>query len=101
MKIRNSFVSNSSSSSFICVGCDEIFAGWDGEYDVGTVVCDNPGDGRMMCEDCWDEGDGECPLCTNVIIPIDEKYTWMRSKLGMSEEQIEEAIRAERSKENK
>jgi DNA-directed RNA polymerase subunit M/transcription elongation factor TFIIS len=80
MKIRTSFVSNSSSTSFTCQHC-----GWRLIFGV----------------DCWDEGNGECPLCTNVIIPIDEKYTWMRSKLGMSEEQIEEAIRAERSKENK
>ena len=101
MKIRNSFVSNSSSSSFVCVGCDESFAGWDGEYDVETVVCDNLDDRHMMCEDCWDEGNGECPLCTNVIIATNEKYIWMKNKLGLTEYQLEKTIREEKNENKK
>jgi hypothetical protein len=42
MKERNGFVSNSSSSSFICVVCGEIESGMDaGPYDFDMVECTN------------------------------------------------------------
>lgn len=37
MKIRQGFVSNSSSSSFTCPVCEETFEGYDGEYGMDTV----------------------------------------------------------------
>ena len=49
MKIRNGFVSNSSSSSFICEVCVEEQSGWDlGLEEVGMYECVN---GHYFCED--------------------------------------------------
>ena len=48
MKIRNGFVSNSSSSSFVCCVCDEILSGWDASpSDLGMKMCVN---GHTFCE---------------------------------------------------
>lgn len=53
MKIRNGFVSNSSSSSFICDVCGAEASGWDMSMDeAGTVQCVN---GHMFCEDHLDD----------------------------------------------
>ena len=47
MKIRSGFVSNSSSSSFICVVCGEEASGWDiGLADAGMFECKN---GHTCC----------------------------------------------------
>lgn len=51
MKIRSGFVSNSSSSSFICNICGYSYAGYDGEYDVEHFTCVNK---HKICEDCFD-----------------------------------------------
>ena len=49
MKIRTTFVSNSSSSSFICDFCGRIESGRDlNQYDAGMYCCEN---GHMFCED--------------------------------------------------
>ena len=48
MKIRTGFVSNSSSSSFVCDVCAYSEAGWDGQYDIQVVRCQN---GHEMCEE--------------------------------------------------
>ena len=39
MKIRSGFVSNSSSSSFVCSVCNTVETGYDGEYDFPTTYC--------------------------------------------------------------
>lgn len=51
MKIRQYFVSNSSSSSFVCEICDASFSGWDGDYgdDLRKLRCEN---GHVMCSSC-------------------------------------------------
>jgi hypothetical protein len=49
MKIRNGFVSNSSSSSFICAVCGETFSGWDAmELDFDLCRCDA---GHIFCDE--------------------------------------------------
>jgi len=48
MKIRTGFVSNSSSSSFVCDICGNIESGYDARpEDVGMTICKN---GHTMCE---------------------------------------------------
>ena len=49
MKIRLKFVSNSSSSSFICEVCGNVESGYDLSYeDVGYVCCEH---GHVMCKE--------------------------------------------------
>lgn len=49
MKIRKSFVTNSSSSSFICDSCGHDESGWDMCLsDAGMMECEN---GHTVCED--------------------------------------------------
>ena len=58
MKIRKGFVSNSSSSSFICDLCGESHSGWDiNVYAVGGYECEN---GHVVC--CLDRefDSGKC-----------------------------------------
>ena len=40
MKIRTGFVSNSSSSSFVCSVCNRVEEGYDGQYGFDTSYCD-------------------------------------------------------------
>jgi len=49
MKIRRGFVSNSSSSSFVCDICHESYEGYDGQYDTDVVYCNA---GHEICGDC-------------------------------------------------
>jgi len=61
MKIRNGFVSNSSTSSFVCDLCGEEYTGWDAspwDRDYGCYVCPNE---HVMCEEHVD-GDVETPV---------------------------------------
>lgn len=71
MKIRSGFVSNSSSSSFVCELCGHTESGWDASLeDCGFVQCVN---GHTLCEDEayeYDEKDADdcipetsCPIC--------------------------------------
>ena len=47
MKFRNGFVTNSSSSSFICQICGDVQSGWDMSFDeAGFVECEN---GHEFC----------------------------------------------------
>lgn len=78
MKIRNGFVSNSSSSSFICQICNATETGFDADYhDFGFIRCEN---GHMFCEthlidveeskeadvpnDDYDITEVKCPICS-------------------------------------
>ena len=41
MKIRQGFVSNSSSSSFVCSVCETVETGYDGQYDIDITQCES------------------------------------------------------------
>lgn len=49
MKIRSGFVSNSSSSSFVCGVCGVSYEGWDGQYEVKHYSCNR---GHEVCGNC-------------------------------------------------
>jgi hypothetical protein len=67
MKIRQGFVSNSSSSSFTCCVCGEEESGWDLEYDTcerGHDLCgDCSIEADSPCDDCDEEDDDKCSAC--------------------------------------
>ena len=48
MKVRAGFVSNSSSSSFVCDICGREEAGYDGEYGISVATCD---EGHAWCNE--------------------------------------------------
>jgi len=57
MKLRTMFVSNSSSSSFVCDICNETFNGYDGDYgDIKEVTCEG---GHSFCDEHISEKDIE------------------------------------------
>ena len=48
MKVRSGFVSNSSSSSFVCSVCNTVETGYDGQYDFDVSQCY---DGHEWCSE--------------------------------------------------
>ena len=109
-KIRTSFVTNSSSSSFVCVICGEEASGWDmGLRDAGMYECEN---GHVFCdchilpsiekpdissEDEDEEDDDDryqltekrCPICQFKIIKKDDAFDYiLKIMSNLTEESI-------------
>jgi len=76
MKVRTNFVSNSSSSSFICAICGNKESGWDMslsnaemfECTHNHTVCESH---RISLEDCEE---GTCGKCNNCLENEDKTY---------------------------
>lgn len=110
MKIRNGFVSNSSSSSFICDICGESETYYDGLSDVDAVRCkDDIHSYHLECAKKFDlvmvEDDyygGEsvttetCPCCNLKILTKGDKLAFLIKKVGMSDVEILKQLQAER-----
>lgn len=113
MKIRQGFVSNSSSSSFICEISGETFSGFDvGLYDAQMVVCENDHTfldsylietpalkEEMENNDDWDY-DGRwgvsassCPICSLNEIPDKAVLEFILKEHNVSRHIVEEIIR--------
>ena len=93
MKIRNGFISNSSSSAFICPICQETA---DSEY-TDTVWCDVCN--NEFCEDCAGTNEiketGEnCPVCSLKIITDEDKIAYLLKSRGLANQLIEVEMRA-------
>ena len=101
MKIRSGFVSNSSSSSFICDVCGSAEEEYDGE---GRILCEEE---HSICNNCdsedyiriesddWGEviTKGTCPICTKKVVPDYMKLQYLCNTLGITGEQVAELVR--------
>jgi len=103
MKKRLGFVSNSSSSSFICVICGGIEGGFDcGLEEVEMLEC---AAGHEFHEDCmlkedlekidFEEEDSRygvdislCPICSMKQLLEEDGYAFLKIKNGISEKEV-------------
>jgi len=100
MKVRSGFVSNSSSSSFICDECGENFCGYEfSHYDVDHYECEN---GHYFCEKlefdhkkAWEEMQKNRIAKAQKYVDdkIWQKYTWY------TEDEIRQELVDEQEKE--
>lgn len=113
MKIRNGFVSNSSSSSFICEICGAVESGMDISLrECKMVQCKN---GHVFHEACLDEESKNiltelsedenteypyemdisfCPVCQLRVLTNDDASFYLEKVLGMTYEQVLNDIKA-------
>lgn len=105
MKIRTNFVSNSSSSSFICQICYKAYNGFDDDLtDLGLIECEND---HMFCqrhllkqddhtEFCINNGIqvfiDYCPICQMKTFIKSDILTYLEKKIDLFE--IETEIRS-------
>lgn len=121
MKIRNGFVSNSSSSSFVCMVSGEVEGGWDMSLeDAGMYQCVN---GHTFCErfildkkvqasdiendhedddedyDSYDEryevSSDRCPICTLTKITDEDILKYVIKKCNFEKSKIVDNIRTD------
>jgi len=96
MKIRDGFVSNSSSSSFVCEVCSEAHETWDGSLsDIGMCECQN---GHVFCIDhklnnAEPNEDYQipmtaCPICQFKHIPDYMITTYLRARLKIDKNDV-------------
>jgi|GEM_PF-1864928 len=104
MKIRNGFVSNSSSSSFVCDVCKETVSGYDMTlYDAAMFQCVN---GHTICEEHAPEtkkgidGDaryefpaGSCPCCNFIEISDRDLINYLLANTHSTRTSITKACR--------
>ncbi|MBT6050108.1 MAG: hypothetical protein HOG49_25200 [Candidatus Scalindua sp.] len=109
MKIRNGFVSNSSSSSFICEICGDSEVGYDSHpTDLVMEFCEH---GHLFCkghlgkigkkitykeDDCWYGGDAVtedcCPICTLKNIDDSLLLRYLNNKFSTTKKEIIDEI---------
>lgn len=104
MKIRKGFVSNSSSSSFICEVCENIESERDADLgDLGMCECVN---GHTMCQSCVPRFDDlklvdaevpaeQCPICNFSEITKDDRLACALKLLKLTEAEFEKQIKSQ------
>lgn len=101
MKIRSCFVSNSSSSSFICDACGSAEESYDGEghtqCEIGHEFCDYCVKDDMKKVESDDYGYAvtkeTCPICTKKIVPDYVKLQYFYDTLGIDSKTADELVR--------
>lgn len=104
MKYRSDFVTNSSSSSFICVICGNVESGYDaGLSDVGMVECVN---GHVFCEhhllkdetsdesSSCDVSEKRCPVCQLKTITTDDFIEYIQKSNKINIKEVDDEIRS-------
>lgn len=100
MRLRNGFVSNSSSSSFICAVCSQEASGWDlGLEGAGMFQCVN---GHTVCvdhakkdlpDDTYEVASKFCPICTFDKVIDEDMVPYLLKKFNTTKEELEQEIR--------
>ena len=98
MKIRSGFVSNSSSSSFICDVCNEDYTSYEASLEEAEMFkCEN---GHTVCTahpGIEIEGEADypynvsskyCPLCSFTILEDCTAVKYLLKELGKTEQQL-------------
>ncbi len=99
MKIRNGFVSNSSSSSFICDICGESYVIYELDPEIGSV-CEN---GHNMCSEHLNgqlnrDDDGQilesfCPICQFKDFAERQIAKYLEKTRGVSRSEVFEKVK--------
>ncbi len=116
MKIRKGFVSNSSSSSFVCDVCGDSETGFDCSWsELGFYQCEY---GHYLCEDeLLDQPEGFkereeleeeqitdsilCPICQFIAFSQDDLKCYLFKKFNISEEEAFNKIKQENKRRKK
>ena len=110
MKVRNGFVSNSSSSSFICEVCNGTESGWDAcMSEVEMFECANGHTLHESCspnfetptedDDSYDEDwrysheITQCPICSMHNVPYGIQARYLLAKVGMTSDTLGAELR--------
>lgn len=104
MKIRYGFVSNSSSSSFICDVCGNNVSGMDLCLDeAGMLECVQ---GHVFCKDHKLNGEVDedidvysvpielCPICQFKNLAESDGYSYLKTKFSLTDQQILDEIKS-------
>jgi hypothetical protein len=111
MKTRQGFVSNSSTSSFICVVCGEKYTGYDAspsEFDCAEcmnyhIMCNEHLEDMPELSEAEElelaEGEGsihtsQCPVCRLEIYAEDEMAKYLEKTRGVSREDVFAKVKA-------
>lgn len=106
MKTRNGFVSNSSTSSFVCTVCGTVegYSDCIGAEDMGISACEHGhefchehllpiGDNDEHGSEYYEVPSSRCPICTMTAIDAYEEVMFLRKVLGWKEGEVLEQVK--------
>jgi len=100
MKVRKFFVSNSSSSSFVCDVCGEDYTSWDAclseaemfECEYGHTICESHKLGEIDededSEYPYEVSEVHCPLCSFIKLEDVSALSYLLKEVGKTREQL-------------
>jgi len=108
MKTRNGFVSNSSTTSFICDICGETYTGWDACPQDDTYDCSLCENEHIICnshltsEVEYTRGDfgdkvisaKDCPICNFTTYAEREMVIYLEKTRGIKKEEVFDKVKA-------